>query len=127
MSSTTSPVPFKKWLCIICGFIYDEALGWPHDGIEAGTRWEDVPRDWLCPDCLVGKEDFEMIEVPAAPILSGSNATAAAIVQGASEQPSGPIVIVGSGYAGYNLAEAVRKLDSQVNIVVLTQDEGKHY
>jgi len=127
MPSTTSSVPFKKWLCIICGFIYDEELGWPHDGIEAGTRWEDVPSDWLCPDCLVGKEDFEMIEMPAAPILSGSNTTAAAIVQGASEQPSGPVVIVGSGYAGYNLAEAVRKLDPLADIVVLTQDEGKYY
>ena len=41
----------KKWECIVCGLIYDEALGWPEDGIEAGTRWEDVPEDWLCPEC----------------------------------------------------------------------------
>ncbi|MDC9719166.1 MAG: FAD-dependent oxidoreductase [Gammaproteobacteria bacterium] len=127
MSSTDQSAPFKKWLCIICGFIYDEAVGWPHDGIEAGTRWEDVPSDWLCPDCLVGKEDFEMIEMPAEPIKSGANITAAAMVEAASELPSGPIVIVGSGYAGYNLAEAIRKLDAQADIVVLTQDEGKHY
>ena len=72
MSSAVQSAPYKKWLCIICGFIYDEALGWPHDGIEPGTRWDDVPDDWLCPDCLVGKEDFEMIEMPAEPILSGA-------------------------------------------------------
>ena len=127
MSSVEQSAPYKKWLCIICGFIYDEAIGWPHDGIEAGTRWEDVPDDWLCPDCLVGKEDFEMIEMPAAPIVSGANETAAAQVLSADAPPEGAIVIVGSGYAGYNLAEAIRKLDSQCEIVVLTQDDGRHY
>ena len=42
---------FKKWECIVCGLIYDEELGWPDDGIEPGTAWEDVPEDWLCPEC----------------------------------------------------------------------------
>jgi rubredoxin-NAD+ reductase len=127
MSSAVQSAPYKKWLCIICGFIYDEALGWPHDGIEPGTRWDDVPDDWLCPDCLVGKEDFEMIEMPAEPILSGANTTASASVLSALDKPQGPIVIVGSGYAGYNLAEAIRNLDSQVDVVVLTQDQGLYY
>ena len=54
---------YKKWECIVCGLIYDEELGWPDDGIEPGTAWDDVPDDWLCPDCGVGKEDFEMIEI----------------------------------------------------------------
>ena len=53
----------KKWECIICGLIYDEAEGWPEDGIEPGTRWDDVPDDWICPDCGVNKDDFEMIEI----------------------------------------------------------------
>ena len=53
----------KKWQCIVCGLIYDEAQGWPDDGIAPGTRWEDVPQDWLCPDCGVGKSDFEMISI----------------------------------------------------------------
>ena len=42
---------YKKWECIVCGLIYDEELGWPDDGIEPGTAWEDVPEDWLCPEC----------------------------------------------------------------------------
>ena len=42
-------------------FVYDEAKGLPDVGIPPGTRWEDVPEDWLCPDCGVGKEDFELI------------------------------------------------------------------
>lgn len=59
----TSEAPMKKWQCIVCGWIYDEAAGWPEDGIEPGTRWEDVPADFVCPECGVTKEDFEMIEV----------------------------------------------------------------
>ena len=53
----------KKWQCIVCGLIYDEAKGWPDDGIAAGTRWQDVPADWACPDCGAAKADFEMLEV----------------------------------------------------------------
>ena len=56
-------IKLNKYECIVCGLIYDEALGWPDDGIEPGTRWEDVPEDWLCPECGVGKEDFDMIEI----------------------------------------------------------------
>ena len=55
----------KKWECVMCGFIYDEAEGWPHEGIAPGTRWEDVPENWRCPDCGLGKQDFEMIEAAA--------------------------------------------------------------
>ena len=54
---------YKKWECIVCGLIYDEAEGWPEDDIEPGTKWEDVPEDWICPDCGVGKEDFDMVEI----------------------------------------------------------------
>ncbi len=53
----------RKWQCIVCGFVYDESVGWPEDGIPAGTAWEDVPEDWLCPDCGASKADFEMMEV----------------------------------------------------------------
>ena len=52
----------RKWQCLVCGFIYEEALGLPDDGIPAGTSWDDIPDDWMCPECGVGKEDFEMIE-----------------------------------------------------------------
>jgi rubredoxin-NAD+ reductase len=52
----------RKYECIVCGYIYDEALGWPDDGIPAGTKWEDIPDDWVCPDCGVGKEDFELVQ-----------------------------------------------------------------
>ncbi len=51
----------KKYICMLCGLIYDEQMGWPEDGIAPGTRWEDVPKNWICPDCGAGKEDFEMV------------------------------------------------------------------
>ena len=53
----------RKWQCMTCGFVYDEALGLPDEGIDAGTAWEDVPADWLCPECGTPKSDFEMVEV----------------------------------------------------------------
>jgi rubredoxin len=53
----------KQWQCIVCGFIYDEESGLPEDGIAPGTPWEDIPDDWMCPDCGVGKDDFEMVEL----------------------------------------------------------------
>lgn len=54
---------FKEYMCILCGLIYKEAEGWPEDGIVPGTRWDDVPDDWVCPECGAAKSDFEMIEI----------------------------------------------------------------
>ena len=52
----------RKYMCLICGYIYDEALGAPADGILPGTKWEDVPLNWTCPDCEARKSDFELVE-----------------------------------------------------------------
>ncbi len=54
---------FRTFMCVVCGFIYNEAEGWPADGIAAGTRWEDVSETWTCPDCGVTKADFEMVQI----------------------------------------------------------------
>ncbi|HLB56038.1 MAG TPA: rubredoxin [Coxiellaceae bacterium] len=54
---------YQKYICLLCGFIYDEEQGWPIDGIEPGTRWEDIPDNWQCPDCGAMKSDFEMVAV----------------------------------------------------------------
>ena len=56
-------VSSRKFMCVVCGFIYDEEVGLPDEGIEPGTRWEDIPDTWTCPDCGVTKDDFEMVEV----------------------------------------------------------------
>lgn len=110
----------KKWECIVCGWVYDEAKGWPEDGIEPGTAWEDVPEDWLCPDCGVGKEDFEMIEVTET----------AAVPHHEDEEPADiarPVVIIGTGLAGYNLAREFRKHDQDTQLILITADDGRSY
>ncbi len=47
-----------KYVCEVCGYIYDEEQGDPENGVAPGTEWDDVPEDWLCPLCGVGKEVF---------------------------------------------------------------------
>lgn len=49
----------KKYICGPCGYVYDPAIGDPDNGIEPGTAFEDLPEDWCCPDCGVGKDMFE--------------------------------------------------------------------
>lgn len=53
---------YKTWLCNECGYVYNEELGDADHGLAPGTRWEDVPEDWECPDCGMPKSDFEMQE-----------------------------------------------------------------
>ncbi len=65
--SDASETSFKSWICVVCGFIYHEAEGWPEEGIEPGTLWADVPEDWSCPDCGVSKADFEVLDLPGTP------------------------------------------------------------
>jgi rubredoxin len=55
---------YKRYMCLICGYIYDEEAGAPEDGIAPKTKWEDVAEDWLCPDCGAMKDDFEMVALP---------------------------------------------------------------
>jgi rubredoxin len=59
----TISAPLKRLMCLGCGFSYDEALGLPEHGLAPGTRWEDVPEDWVCPDCGTPKSGFEMVVV----------------------------------------------------------------
>jgi rubredoxin len=52
----------EKYKCVLCGWIYDATVGDPDGGIEPGTAFEDIPEDWVCPECGAGKEDFELVE-----------------------------------------------------------------
>ena len=61
----------KKYVCLVCGFVYDEELGDPENGIAPGTKFEDLPEDYVCPLCGVGKEEFEVQEKKITPINLG--------------------------------------------------------
>ncbi len=51
-----------KYQCTVCGYIYDENEGDPDNDIPPGTKWEDLPEDWVCPVCGAEKDQFEKIE-----------------------------------------------------------------
>ena len=52
----------KKYVCDVCGYVYDPEVGDPDNGIAPGTSFEGLPEDWVCPLCAVGKEDFSEVE-----------------------------------------------------------------
>lgn len=49
----------EKYVCTVCGYVYDPAEGDPDNGVPAGTAWKDVPEDWVCPMCGADKSMFE--------------------------------------------------------------------
>ncbi|CAG4886501.1 Anaerobic nitric oxide reductase flavorubredoxin [Paraburkholderia gardini] len=55
-------IEYKSWVCLICGWIYNEEEGLPEEGIAAGTRFAEIPEDWRCPLCDVGKAEFTVVE-----------------------------------------------------------------
>lgn len=59
----TDEPQYKVWMCVVCGWVYDEEKGAPEEGLPPGTRWDDIPDDWCCPDCGADKDEFEMVEL----------------------------------------------------------------
>jgi len=52
----------EKYRCIVCGYVYDPAVGDPDNNINAGTSFENLPDTWVCPECGVGKDSFEVVK-----------------------------------------------------------------
>ena len=52
----------EKYVCDVCGWVYDPAVGDPENGIEPGTAFADLPDDWVCPLCGVGKDEFSRVD-----------------------------------------------------------------
>jgi len=125
INPTNSGEPFQIWECIICGWIYDESKGWPDDDILPGTRWVDIPDDWTCPDCGVGKQDFEMIAVSTSDGTQSTVKTSEPL--GPIDQDQLPVIVVGTGLAGYNFAKEYRKLNTTTPLIMITSDDGRMY
>jgi rubredoxin len=51
-----------KYRCLVCGYIYDPAVGDPDNGVEPGTTFDNLPDDWVCPECGLEKEEFEPVK-----------------------------------------------------------------
>ncbi|MFM1989099.1 MAG: hypothetical protein RJA99_2056 [Pseudomonadota bacterium] len=111
----------RRWLCEACGLIYDEAKGDPDSGLAPGTRFEDIPEDWRCPVCGVGKADFRPIEPSRGP------ARAAAVAPRAPDSRGEGVVIVGAGTAGWSTARALRDVGFAGSVTIVTACDGALY
>lgn len=108
---------WKQFICRACGLIYDEELGDPDSGLAPGTRFEDIPDDWECPLCGVTKVDFEpFVQREAAPSCTPV---------GPTQEPG--IVVVGAGLAGWAAVEAIRALDAETPITLVSACVGNLY
>jgi rubredoxin-NAD+ reductase len=112
----------KKWECIVCGWVYDETKGDPDSGLAPGTRWEDVPDDWICPDCGVGKDDFEMIEATESETDVPHHQD-----EDSTDHVIAPVIILGTGLAGYGLAKEFRKHDKETPLILISSDDARAY
>ncbi|MDD1649459.1 MAG: rubredoxin [Methylococcaceae bacterium] len=53
---------YKQYICSACGWVYEEELGDPDSGLAPGTRFDDIPDDWVCPECGVDKSYFDLLD-----------------------------------------------------------------
>ena len=118
--------PYRQFICHACGWIYDEAEGDADSGLAPGTRFEDIPDDWACPLCGVTKADFSPYEAPSLEALRARAESAAG--QGVASGRGTPgVLIVGAGRAGWQMAEALRALDAQLPITLVSACAGDVY
>lgn len=124
MSATVVALVWRQFICKACGLIYDEAKGDADGGLAPGTRFDDIPDDWACPLCGVTKADFEPHDAQTMPRHANVNARTA---QPRASRRDAGIVIVGAGRAGWQTAQALRELDADVPITVVSACSGDVY
>ena len=115
--------PWQQFICRVCGLIYDERTGDADSGLAAGTRWDDIPDDWACPICGVGKADFE----PYVPAAAAPVRRSAAPALARASRGGGGVVIVGAGRAGWAVAQALREQGCTQAITLVSACTGDVY
>jgi rubredoxin-NAD+ reductase len=116
--------PYQSFLCDACGYIYHEADGDPDGGLPPGTRYADIPDGWACPLCGVTKADFRPYTPPSLDSLRAALPRSAPV---AARGGAPGVVIVGAGRAGWQMAEALRALDADLPITLVSQCAGDRY
>ena len=126
MSAVLVAAVWRKFICRACGLIYDEATGDADSGLVAGTRFDDIPDDWVCPLCGVTKADFEPCD--DAPIeRRAANAPASHAAVAIGTRGDAGVVIVGAGRAGWQMAEALRERDAALPITIVSACDASVY
>ena len=120
MTDALQALPWRQFICRVCGLIYDERLGDADSGLAAGTRFDDIPDDWACPICGVGKADFE----PHEPVAVARAASAPAV---AIAPRQAGIVVVGAGRAGWQVVQALRAQGCTATISMVAACSGDVY
>ena len=117
---------YKRWICDACGYIYDEAKGDPDSGLNPGTRYDEIPDDWMCPLCGLSKSDLRLI--PDQPQLA-DKAVNRPVKSSAGKSKGGSdyVVIVGAGIAAWSVAEEIRQIDADRPILMVTACDGASY
>jgi len=108
----------KRYRCVTCGHIYDEAVGDPIFGLAPGTRFDDLPAEWFCSFCGDPRESFE---------FAGLAEHAQAVGERNNDKEGDPIVIVGAGIGGWHIAEQLRAKGAKGPITIVTKDDGDYY
>ncbi len=115
--------PYQTYICDACGYIYNEADGDPDGGLPPGTRYADIPDDWACPLCGVTKADFRPYTAPTLDALRAGMAGSATV----ATRGAAGVVIVGAGRAGWQMAEALRALDAELPVTLVSNCAGDVY
>jgi len=114
--------PYRRYLCVVCGFVYDEAEGDPDGGLPPGTRYEDIPDDWECPDCGVTKADFVLLEAPEESQEAPAGRTRVQVGQDPDQ-----VLVIGAGMAGWALVESLRAEDPNRTVTMIARCDGDVY
>lgn len=109
---------FSKYICMTCGFIYDEEKGDPSNGIAPGTRFEDLSEEWVCSMCGDPKSEFTR--------MTGKE-TATSIADPGVQGDANQTIVIGSGIAGWAVIEELRKSGHQGRITLVTQGRADYY
>ncbi|HQS32210.1 FAD-dependent oxidoreductase [Polaromonas sp.] len=125
LRTDASGLPWALYLCRACGLIYDEAKGDEDSGLAPGTRFADIPDDWACPLCGVTKNDFE--PYVALAVEKGTRRATPGKSKRAGARHDAGAVIVGAGRAGWQMAEALRARDGNLQITLVTACNGDVY
>jgi len=116
---------YRRWVCDACGYIYEEEKGDSDSGLMPGTRYEDIPDDWMCPLCGLTKSDLRLLpDMPQAASLSKAPPKNS---KGKCKGGDDYTVIVGAGISAWSVAEEIRRSDAQTPVLMVSACEGLSY